>query len=214
MIACLEHLTPGPVIAGDDPATSALMVAWRDHADEAAAQKLVSQMTPLVRGIASRVLPRPWMVDDAVQNTLAKMFRSLEHFDQRIPLSAWTVCIAKNTCSNILRSWRRRAVFCAAEMGLDDAQDAEHADHSLSLCDTIMAREDLQALFCRIADMAAKDRQIVSLLFMDGCSATDAARTTGMSPGAVRVRAFRIRSALRECIGRSNSRHLNASLPA
>ena len=209
MIACLEHLTPGPVIAGDDPATSALMVAWRDHGDEAAARQIVLQMTPLVRSIASRVLPRPWMVDDAVQNTLAKVFRSLEHFDQRIPLSAWTVCIAKNACSNILRSWRRRAVFCAAEMGLDDAQDVEHGDHSHSLCDTIMAREDLQALFCRIAGMAEKDRQIVSLLFLDGCPAIDVARTMGMTPGAVRVRAFRIRSALREGFG-----YRNASIPA
>ena len=40
---------------------------WRDRRDEKAARRLVSQLSPLMRGIALRALRCPWMAEDALQ---------------------------------------------------------------------------------------------------------------------------------------------------
>ena len=150
-----------------------------------------------MQGIALRSLPRAWMAEDAVQMTLVKVFRSLDTFDPRVPLSAWAVLIMKNVCSNILRGWRRRSVFSAAEMDCDQLQDLERGDGRPSLDDTLMARDELSAVMRRIGSMGEIDRLLISLLFMAGTSAEDAGRQTGLNAGTVRVRASRIRTALR-----------------
>ena len=179
----------------------AAIIAWRDHGDEAAAVWIVRHLTPLMQGIALRSLPRPWMAEDAVQMTLVKVFRSLESFDSRVPLSAWAVLLMKQVCANLLRGWRRRAVFSTAEMECEQMQDIERGDDRVSLHDTVMAREELRAVLHHIDGLATTDRLLISLMFMSDASAEDMGCHLGLSAGAVRVRACRLRSALRASLG-------------
>ena len=137
------------------------------------------------------------MVDDAVQNTLANVFRSLDTFDQRVPLSAWAVCLAKNVCADFLRAWQRRTIFSSAELGLDHPHDLDRGNHLPSLDDAIVAREDVRHILRRVAALDKTDQLVASLVLMGGSSAQAAADCTGLSAGAIRVRAFRIRSSLR-----------------
>jgi RNA polymerase sigma-70 factor (ECF subfamily) len=207
MIACLENrCTPAGANVDDDPAIEAI-VAWRERGDQAAARRIVEQLTPLVRGIAFRSLPRPWMVDDAVQNTLSNVFRSLDKFDHRVPLTAWAVCLSRNVCKDMLRRWHHRSVFPAAEMGIEKHGHEERGNHGPSLDEVVMAREELRHAFQCIASLDETDRRVINLLFMDGCSAADVALRTGLSAGAVRVRAFRIRNVLREEMSREKRRY-------
>ena len=197
MIACLENPPANfgaPVL--EDAVTEAVR-AWRDDGDQEAARQIVGHLAPLVRGIASQRLPRPWMVEDAVQNTLSNVFGALDTFDARVPLSAWTVFIAKNVCANILRSWKRCLVFASSEMGIENLQDVESGEHLPTLDNAIAAREDLRRIMRCIADMDEMDRFLVGLLCLGGGSAAEAADQTGLRPGAVRVRAYRIRAMLR-----------------
>lgn len=196
MIASFEILNAA---AGDDEQEKLTVAAWRDGGEEAAARRLVAQLTPLVRGVALRCLPRPWMVDDAVQNALTKVFHSLERFDHRVPLTAWAVIVAKNVCADLLRSWQRRAVISSSELGIERLEDYENGDLLPTLGEGIMAREELRNAFHHIATMEETDRKVAELVFMGSCSSGDAARQTGLSPGAIRLRIFRIRRALRDC---------------
>ena len=192
MIASFEGLPAS--VARDD---AVLIAAWRAQTDEAAARRIVERLLPLVRGVALRCLPRPWMVDDAVQNTLGNVFRSLDSFDQRVPLSAWAVRLAKNACVDILRSWRRRLVSSFAELGSDEPDEHPRAMRTPSLDDVIGAREELRCVFRRVAAMDDTDRSIAALVLIEGISSREAAERIGLTAVAVRLRAFRIRAALR-----------------
>lgn len=178
----------------------AAMLGWREHRDESAAAWLVNHLTPLMHGIALRSLPRPWMAEDAVQLAWIKLFRSLDTFDGRIPLSAWAVLLTKNECANLLRSWQRRAAISGADVTADQAADPETAGASPCVTDAVIAREDLTCVMHCIATLPELDRLIVRLLFMSNGSADDAAHETGLSAGAVRARVCRIRSALRASV--------------
>lgn len=179
----------------DEPCRSAIR-AWLDARDQHAATELVDFLSPFIHRVAGRVLPRPWMVDEAVQATLAKVFRSLERFDFRIPLSAWAVRLAKNECANILRPWQRRAVFIATDADLQD----EAAAPGITLDRRLIARDELRRVFRGLRALPALDQAIASLVLLGGCSSDDAAAQTGLSSGAVRLRVFRIREALRSSL--------------
>ena len=206
MIASFESTTGLPQRETPEDPLLMAMIAWRDHGDEAAAREIVQQLAPLVRSIAFQRLPLGWMVDDAVQNTMANLFRSIHSFDPRVPLSAWTVCLAKNVCSNIMRGWRRRTVFSSADLGIDELHQFDSGERSPSLDEAIMAREELRHIARRAAGMEETDRLVINLLLVGGSSGEDVSARTGLSTGAVRVRAFRLRSALRESLDAENTR--------
>ena len=206
MIASFDTTTPWvPPKAPTDPALRA-MIAWRDHGDESAARELVSQLGPLVRNIAYQRLPLAWMVEDAVQNTLANLFRSLERFDPRVPLGAWAVCLTKNVCANLLRSYRRRTVFSSADLGIDQVQDLETSEGLPSLEDTIIAREDLRHIINCATAMGTTDKLVIDILLVGGGSGEDVSHRAGITAGAARVRACRLRSFLRESLDAENVR--------
>lgn len=198
MLATFDSTTPAPVPDSSDDEVMQAVVAWRDQGDQVAACWIVELVSPLVRGIAYKMLPRAWMVEDAVQNTLAGIFKSLDTFDARIPLGAWAVHLARNVCSNLLRSWQRRALVLPMEADAANLHDLELGDSRPALDDEIMAREELRMVLHRIAQLEATDRLIVNMLLMGDCPTADVSRATGLSAGAVRVRACRIRAGLRE----------------
>lgn len=198
MLASFDSNTPASEMPAVEDAVMHEVIAWLERGDQAAARRIVERLAPLVRGIAFQKLPRAWMVEDAVQSTLASVFHSLDTFDARVPLSAWAVHIAKNVCSNVLRSWRRRTVFSAAEMDVEHLHEFEYDEAGPSLDAEIMAREELRMVLQCVAQLDAKDRLVVVMLFITDCPAAEVGRRIGLSAGAVRVRACRIRSALRE----------------
>lgn len=198
MLATFDSTTPGPERASSDDEVMQAVVAWRDEGDQAAARRIVALVSPLVRSVAYQMLPRAWMAEDAVQDTLAGLFKSLDRFDARIPLGAWAVHLARNACSNLLRSWHRRAIALPVEADARSLSDAEDGAGRPTLDEKIMAREELRMVLHLIGRLGATDRLIVNMLLMGDCSAEDAGRATGLSAGAARARACRIRAGLRE----------------
>jgi RNA polymerase sigma factor (sigma-70 family) len=194
----------------DDPLHES-MIAWRDHGDETSARQIVEYLTPLLRGLAFRILPRSWMVEDAVQCALTKVFRSLDNFDPRVPLTAWATCIIKNVCSNMLRSWNRQNVFSSADLGLESLGQVEGQTHLHALDDIVMAREELLFVARCIANMEKRDRDLIHQTSWNESSAEELGRGFGLSAGAVRVRVCRIRSALKDALRRQNSQIKNHS---
>lgn len=179
-----------------DPLALAVL-AWRNYGDENAARIIVRELSPAVRGVAVRMLPRSWMVDDAVQDTLANVFRSIDRFDGRVPLAAWAVRIAKNFCADLIRTSRRRRTACATDVGVEELDEFERGDEHPGLGDIIVAREELRLVLQRFAAMDDADRMIAHLVLFYGCSMEEAASEVGIGAGALRLRVFRIRGELR-----------------
>lgn len=106
-----------------DPALEALC-GWRERRDEKAARRLVSQLSPLMRGIALRSLRCPWMAEDAVQTAWMRLFQSLETHELRVPPAAWAVMIIKGVCANMLRTLARRPAVALEELSEEELEDA------------------------------------------------------------------------------------------
>ena len=176
-----------------DPLLSAV-IAWRDHCDQASAEEIVKELTPLLHRIARSYLSCPWLAEDAVQMAWMKLFRSLETFDAAVPFSAWAVLVLKNICSNLLRGLRRRPQVPMEELV---GSETEFVDPVSLRTDLISAREILKRTWHTISLLPDQDRFIVNSLIFDELAAEEVARRTGLSAGAVRVRACRIRSQLR-----------------
>lgn len=179
-----------------DPLVSEVL-AWREKADEDSARKIVEMLSPAIRSVAARMLPRAWMVEDVVQGTLANTFRSIERFDGRVPLRAWVVRLARNLCVDMLRGARRSVVIGLTDAGIESLLESGAADRSADLADTIMAREDLGRVLGQINAMNGMDREIARLVLLEGCPIEEAAAATRLTMGALRSRIFRIRRVLR-----------------
>lgn len=171
------------------------MVAWRDHGNQSMASQLVRDLSPLLHAVALRSLPFPSMAEDAVQTTWMKFFRSLDTFDPRIPVSAWLTTILKRVCWNVRRSFQRHE---------GDAHDDFHTQ-GLDLIAPVptprehsILRERLEGVLTAMDRLEGIDRQISLALVLDDESASEVAQRTGLKVGAVRVRACRLRAALRE----------------
>lgn len=178
---------------GKDPAIDA-MVEWRDARDEGAARKLVNELSPQMHRVAERLLPFAWMAEDAVQTAWMKLFRSIDSFDPRIPVSAWAVMIVKRVCSNMVRGHRRHQA-----QALDELVDrgVEFITSRPSPGDHTIARERLAGVCAALDGMAEADREIFHHLLIDDQRPSEVARRTGLSTGALRVRMCRLRASLR-----------------
>lgn len=170
------------------------MVGWRDREDQGDASRLVRELSPLMHRVALHSLPCAWMAEDAVQTAWMKLFRSLEKFDARVPLSAWAVMIVKGVCSNMLRSLARHPMAAWDEL---NEQDTERAVSSGGGELRLQQRERLRFLLEAVSKLNGTDRLIVTSFLLDGHPPAVVAKRTGLSAGAVRTRACRIRSRLR-----------------
>lgn len=172
----------------------ATMVAWRDRRDQTAAVRLVRELSPQMHRVALRSLPFAWMAEDAVQTAWMKLFRSLDSFDPRIPLSAWALMIVNRVCWNIRRGVDRQRTVAWDEL---PELEIELAAAIMPCEDQPDHREMLRQVMTEVARLSHTDRLIVNSFLLDDQPAAEVARRTGLKVGAVRTRACRLRSRLR-----------------
>lgn len=138
------------------------MPGWRDARDEGAARRLVHGLSPQMHRVAERSLPFSWMAEDAVQTAWMKLFRGIDSFDPRIPVSAWAVMIVKRVCANMVRGHLRHQAQALDEL----------VDHGVEFTASIpspgehaIMRERLAGVCAAIDGLAETDRDILHHLF-------------------------------------------------
>lgn len=182
-----------------DPALEALC-GWRERRDEKAARRLVSQLSPLMRGIALRSLRCPWMAEDAVQTAWMRLFQSLETHELRVPPAAWAVMIIKGVCANMLRTLSRRPVVALEDLS---EEELERQVTNLSPENGHEARERLGEMTKSVSMLPKADRLILNHFLLEDVSPRVVARRAGLTAGALRTRICRIRSRLRNVTRRA-----------
>jgi RNA polymerase sigma-70 factor, ECF subfamily len=138
-------------------------------------------------------------VEDLAQETFLKAWRFLDHFDGRAPFNHWLSRIALRVALDHLRRQKRiRAEIALSELGesaLDWLQapgdEAEPA-----------AQQAAELLHAALAALPPEDRQVLTLLELEGRSVNEICNLTGFSNAAVRVRAHRARAKLRKSLAR------------
>ena len=138
-------------------------------------------------------------VEDLAQEAFLKAWRALGQFDGRAPFEHWLSSITSRVALDHLRKEKRRQ----NEIGLpelgDDALDWLRSGDEKSELDARNAAEVLQLA---MRELTPVDRVVITMQELEGRSVKEIAAAIGSSGVAVRVRALRARSKLRQALGK------------
>jgi RNA polymerase sigma-70 factor, ECF subfamily len=166
-------------------------------------------------GHCYRMLGSTFDADDAVQETMIRAWRSLDQFDGRASMNTWLYRIATNVCLDELKDRGRRARPIAEgspspggppleplmqrpgaywiEPILDSRTLPAEADPS----ERAMLRQSIRLAFIAALQMLApKQRAVLLLIEVLGCSAAEAAQILETSVASVNSALQRARTAL------------------
>lgn len=149
--------------------------------------RMIDQFDRGLRGLAYRLLGDRDQMDDALQETYLKAFRSLGSFSGQSPFGAWLYRIAYNVCMDQLRR-RSRAVHLPLN------EEAGHAGIDRDPSDIAAERHDLARA---LTSLPVEQRAVVLLVDAEGMDYREASLILGIPPGTVGSRLSRARSALR-----------------
>ncbi|MBC7975767.1 MAG: sigma-70 family RNA polymerase sigma factor [Myxococcales bacterium] len=147
-------------------------------------------MLGFVRQVVHRQPVPPADRDDVVQDVFVIAYRRWEQLESTESLRAWLHSIAVRTCWNYQRAHRRWSLrFAPSCDEIEDYMDVEG-----SVADQQLAHlEDLRQLGQAVDRLQDKRREALVLSRIEGRSALEVSRITGLSPNTV---SSRIRAAL------------------
>jgi RNA polymerase sigma-70 factor, ECF subfamily len=148
---------------------------------------LVSKYTPKLRARLRGILKRSDLVDDAIQTTWMKAFRSRDTYNSNNgTIATWLTTIARNTAYDMLRSNGRYDANISYDVEL------EHLPNKTPN-DSVDRRGILtkKAVNEAISQLPDSGRDIVRLHKIEGIPLTEIADCLDMNINTVRVRAHR-----------------------
>lgn len=166
-------VSPAPAVISDVD-----LIARYFRGDEAAAAELVHRhTTALARFLSVQGAPDEEL-DDLVQDTFIKGFRSLSGFRGGATFRTWLLTIGSNLLKDRIRQWRRRQVVALTPDAVDPAADpAGEAE----------ASQAVERLREGIGRLARLQREVFVLRAQQGLDYDEIARALDMSTGAARV---------------------------
>ena len=155
--------------------------------------------THLFRLLVDRHHPRAlrfarWMLssredaEDAVQDAFLRAFRALDRYQERETFGAWLFRILVNRCRSTAAQRSREA---ARRVAMEATRDVTSAPNGLCEDDRLAM---MQAVMC----LDARSLEVILLHYGDGLSFEEIARLTGDGVSALKMRAARARSRLKE----------------
>ena len=180
-----------------------LMAAAQDG-DRAAYNQLLREILPYVRGIVRRRHDAPDRIDDVVQDVLLSVHRVRHTYDPARPFKHWIAAIAHRRSIDAVR---RRVRIGRIEQDVGNAADAYETFPDPRANNQTEASEEAGSLREAVAALPSGQRQAVELLRLQELSLAEAARASGHSEGALKVRLHRAIRSLRKMLsdGRDGS---------
>ena len=139
---------------------------------------------------------RPEDAEEVAQETLLRVFESLEQLREPERLRAWVFRIARNACL----MQRRHSVFApAVEISTDELTPADEPSGEGLPPDREYLRGELQAVVDRaIAELPPNYRAVVVLRDLEELSTEETAQILDLAPDNVKTRLSRARKAMRQ----------------
>ncbi len=161
------------------------------------------------------------VAEDLAQETLLEAWRLRDRLREPAGLGAWLAAIARNVCHRWQRAQGRERAHLAPVVGVgDDGADELPLDETLAAeTDDPLAQVEQAEVASLLARALAALPETTRALTIGGAamSTTELARSFGLSEGAVRVRLYRGRQALRRALSgelRAEAEALDLMLPA
>lgn len=204
----LRHLSvwdddpPAAVATGEEPSDAALIAQILDGSINTF-ESLLHRYRAFVWTITSRQVPES-VVPDLTQEIFLEAYRSLARYDGRKPFKNWLVGITLHRCRDHWRRVYRRREIPMSSLGEEHHQwlDNRAADqHDRVFPGLIDQREAREILDHALAGLSPKDRQVLTLVYLEELPVKEVALMLGWSAINVKVRAYRARMKMRTSLG-------------
>jgi RNA polymerase sigma-70 factor, ECF subfamily len=161
------------------PRDAALIAAWRDGNEQAAAELVARHATALARFLAGSGAPESEL-DDLVQDTFIRAFRSVDRFRGQCQFRTWLMAIGGNVLKDFGRKQSRggRQIMPLDESVRDERGDPhEHAE----------ATEAESLLADGLQQLSRLQREVFLLRAQQGLEYEEIAAALATTAGAARV---------------------------
>jgi RNA polymerase sigma-70 factor (ECF subfamily) len=177
--------------AKDEPTDEELMDAYVDG-DDAAFRLLFERYAPILLRLTRRQLRDDELAHEIVQQTFFRLHGARNDFRRGSKLRPWVMTIAMNL---VREHWRRKKRRKMTELEVD-TQAAPAADFM-----PIELRQRSALLHRALERLPEGQRAVVELHWFQERPYSEIARIVGTSEGAVRVRAHRAYTTLKQLLG-------------
>jgi RNA polymerase sigma-70 factor (ECF subfamily) len=158
--------------------------------DEKAMAELYDRLSPVVYGIALRVLGNTDAAEDILQEVFLQLWRTPDAFDPaRGSLAAWLAMISRNRALDALRKRR-------PQVDIDDVDVAVETDFA----DAAEKGRFLGRIRGALERIPVPQRSALEMAFFEGLTHTEIARKTGDPVGTVKTRIRTAVLSLREAL--------------
>jgi RNA polymerase sigma-70 factor (ECF subfamily) len=166
--------------------TECAAASRQDELYQAAAETFGAALERLARGYEAD----PERRRDLLQDVHLALWRSLASFDERCSVRTWVYRVAHNVAaSHVVREHRLNS---RTLVGLDVLDTLPSGEDWELAADRRQALDKLLQLIQRLKPL---DRQVI-LSYLEGLDAASIAEITGISPGNVATKVYRIKSVL------------------
>lgn len=138
----------------------------------------------------------PELAREMAQETFYRFYRTLERFDETMPVKPWLFRIVANVCKDHIKKRKLERQLAAAPS--DDASDdhsrapeSERPDHAFSRA------QELRRVQSALADLREEYRLPLVLKCVEGLSYEEIHEITGLPVTTLKIRVVRAREALR-----------------
>jgi RNA polymerase sigma-70 factor (ECF subfamily) len=173
-----------------------ILMARAQAGDASAYSRLLGEMTPFLRALASRQVRNPADAEDAVQDILVTVHRIRVTYDPTRPFGPWLVAIA-----------RRRLVDYHRRQGRQRRRETPLADEHSEVADpnaALEGRGDSRHLQSALSRLPAGQQQAVRLLKLDELTLAEASAVSGLSISALKVAVHRALKSLRAVMSKGS----------
>ena len=182
-----------------ETATCAVDVAMERYADgdDAAFGEVYDALAPRLFKFIARRAHDPALAADLLQETFLNICSARASFFRGAKVMPWAFTIARRLVIDRARSSKRQVQIASPEE-MEAAPPASTDDPADQL---IAARQVAERVERELSRMPETQREAYMLIRVDGLSIADAAEVLGITPNAVKLRAFRAYDALRASLG-------------
>jgi RNA polymerase sigma factor (sigma-70 family) len=200
-----QPLSPTREAVGAAPLRDAAAAAARDRnrtmlmaraqaGEREAYRRLLQDITPFIRALATRRLRDASDVEDAVQDVLLTIHAIRHTYDPKRPFAPWLAAIAKR---RIVDHLRRRIRTNSQQTPLVSSPET-FSEPDANLDDIGV---DATALRNAVENLPSGQRQAIKLLKLGEMSLKEAAAASGVSIAALKVATHRALKTLRKVLG-------------
>jgi RNA polymerase sigma-70 factor, ECF subfamily len=163
--------------------------------DEAAFERLYSATRAKLYGVLLRILGRPALADEVMQETYFKVWKMADQFDPQVasPIT-WMVAMARNRAIDIVRK--------RGDLSIEDEPEALEvaAETPAPLARREMA-EELKRLLSCLGKLDPEKQRIVLLAYYSGWSRDQLAEKLDIPVNTIKTWLRRSLLEIRECMG-------------